>query len=97
VQGVGCREKETSFLPWAMRLEPFAASLYCLRSYKSLCALRKRRKKQPQRTQRPPSFFDKGKKYISFYGHGLLFAFRSSDVRDKKMNEEEAESAEIVP
>jgi hypothetical protein len=39
----------------------------------------------------------KDKKYKSFYGSGRLLAFRSSGDRDKGMNEEEAESAEIVP
>jgi hypothetical protein len=29
--------------------------------------------------------------------YGLLFVFRSSGDEDKRMNEEEAESAEIVP
>jgi hypothetical protein len=41
-------------------------------------------------------FLGKDKKYKSFYGYGLLFAFRSSGDEDKRMNEEEAESAEIV-
>jgi len=36
----------------------------------------------------------KDKKYKSFYGSGLLLAFRSSGDRDKRMNKEEAESAE---
>jgi len=31
------------------------------------------------------------------YGYGFLFAFRSSGIEDKGMNEEEAENAEIVP
>jgi len=39
----------------------------------------------------------KDKKYKSFYGSGRLLTFRSSGDRDKGMNEEEAESAEIVP
>jgi hypothetical protein len=39
-------------------------------------------------------FPGKGKKHKSFYGYGLLFAFRSYGDRDKRMNEEEAESAE---
>jgi hypothetical protein len=39
----------------------------------------------------------KDKKYKSFYGCGLLLAFRSSGDRDKRMNKEEAENAEIVP
>jgi len=42
-------------------------------------------------------FLGKDKKYKSFNGYGLLFAFRSSGDRDKRMNEEEAESAEIDP
>jgi len=37
------------------------------------------------------------KKHKSFYGYGLLFAFRFSGDRGKRMNGEEAESAEIVP
>jgi hypothetical protein len=32
-----------------------------------------------------------------FYEYGLLFAFRSSGIEDQRMNEEEAEIAEIVP
>jgi len=42
-------------------------------------------------------FLCEDKKYKSFSGYGLLFAFRSSGDRDKRLNEEEAESAEIVP
>jgi hypothetical protein len=42
-------------------------------------------------------FLCKNKKYKSFYVNGLLFAFRSSGDRDKRMNKEGAESAEIVP
>jgi len=38
----------------------------------------------------------KDKKYKPFYGSGLLLAFRSSGDRDKRMNKEEAENAEIV-
>jgi hypothetical protein len=41
-------------------------------------------------------FPGKGKKHKSFYGYGLLFAFRSSGDRDKRIKEEGAESAEIV-
>jgi len=41
-------------------------------------------------------FPGKGKKHKSFYGYELLFAFWSSGDRDKRVNEEEAESAEIV-
>jgi hypothetical protein len=42
-------------------------------------------------------FFVKDGKHKFFSGYGLLFAFRSSGDRDERMNEEEAESAEIVP
>jgi hypothetical protein len=42
-------------------------------------------------------FLCKDKKYKSFYGNGLLFAFRPRGDRDKRMDEEEAESAEIIP
>jgi len=42
-------------------------------------------------------FLGKDKKHKSFYGYGLLFAFRTSGNEDKRMNEEEAESAEIFP
>jgi hypothetical protein len=42
-------------------------------------------------------FLGKDKKHKSFYEYGLLFAFRSSGDEDKRMNEEEAESAEVVP
>jgi hypothetical protein len=38
-----------------------------------------------------------GNKHKSFYGYGILFAFRSSGDRDKWMSEEEAENAEIIP
>jgi hypothetical protein len=39
----------------------------------------------------------KTKKHKSFYGNGVLFAFGSCGNVDKRMNEEEVESAEIVP
>jgi hypothetical protein len=42
-------------------------------------------------------FLGKNKKHESVYGNELLFAFRSSGDRDKRMNEEGAESAESVP
>ena len=42
-------------------------------------------------------FLAKDKKYNSFYGYGLLFPFRFRGIEDQGMNEEEAESAEIVP
>ena len=42
-------------------------------------------------------FPGKDKKHNSFYQYGLLFALRSSEDEDKRRNEEEAESAEIVP
>jgi len=42
-------------------------------------------------------FLGKDKKHKSFYGYRLFFAFRSSADEDKRMNAEEAESAEIVP
>jgi hypothetical protein len=42
-------------------------------------------------------FLCKDKKYKSFFGYEPLFAFRSSGDRDKRMNEEKAESAESVP
>jgi hypothetical protein len=41
-------------------------------------------------------FLGKDQKHKSLYGYGLLFAFRSSGDKDKRMNEEEAKSAEIV-
>jgi hypothetical protein len=37
----------------------------------------------------------KDKKYKSFYGYGLLFAFRFSGDRDKRMSEEKAEAAKV--
>ena len=43
------------------------------------------------------AFLAKDKKYNSFYGYGLLFPFRFRGIEDQGMNEEEAESAEIVP
>jgi hypothetical protein len=39
----------------------------------------------------------KDPKHISFYGSRLLLAFPSSGIEDKRINEEEAESAEIAP
>jgi hypothetical protein len=42
-------------------------------------------------------FIGKDKRNKSFYGYGLLFAFPTSGDEDERMNEEEAESAEIVP
>jgi hypothetical protein len=41
-------------------------------------------------------FLWKDQKHKSFYGYGLLSAFRSSGDEDLRMNEEEAESAEII-
>ena len=38
----------------------------------------------------------KDKEHKSFPGYGHLFAFRCSGDEDKRMNEEEAESAEIA-
>jgi hypothetical protein len=43
------------------------------------------------------AFYRERQKHKSFYGNGLLFAFRSSGDEDQRMSEEEAESAEIVP
>jgi hypothetical protein len=42
-------------------------------------------------------FLAKDKKHKSFYGYGLLFVFQASEIEDKWMKEEEAESAESVP
>jgi len=42
-------------------------------------------------------FLGKDKKHKSYYGYVLLFAFRSPGDEDKRMNEEEAENAEIIP
>jgi len=42
-------------------------------------------------------FLGKDKTRKSFCGYGLLFAFRSSGIEDKRRNEEEAESAESAP
>jgi hypothetical protein len=39
----------------------------------------------------------KDQKHKSFYGSMLLLAFPSSGIEDKRINEEEAESAEIAP
>ena len=70
---------------------------YCLGNYKSLCALREGKKATAKYAETAELFLCKDKKYKSFYEYGLLFAFRSSAHRDKRMKEEEAESAEIVP
>jgi hypothetical protein len=40
-------------------------------------------------------FLGKNEKHKSFYGNGLPFAFRSSGDGGKRINKEEAESAEI--
>jgi len=42
-------------------------------------------------------FPGKDENYRSSYGYGLFTDFRSSGVEDKRMNEEEAESAESAP
>jgi len=42
-------------------------------------------------------FMGKDQKHKSFYGSMLLLAFQSSGIEDKRINEEEAESAEIAP
>ena len=42
-------------------------------------------------------FLGKDNKHKSFDKHGPFFAFQSSGIEDKRMNEEKAESAEIVP
>jgi hypothetical protein len=52
---------------------------------------------QAQRTLRPQSFLWVKKKCRSFSGCEVLFAFRSSGIEDQRMNEGEAEVAEIVP
>jgi hypothetical protein len=41
--------------------------------------------------------FERQKKHKSLYRNGLFFAFRSSGDQDNRMNEEKAESAEVVP
>jgi hypothetical protein len=40
-------------------------------------------------------FLGKDKKHKSFYGNKLFFPFRPYGIEDPRMNEEEAESAEI--
>jgi len=42
-------------------------------------------------------FLGKDKKHKSCYKHGPLFAFQFSGIEENRMNEEKAESAEIVP
>jgi hypothetical protein len=42
-------------------------------------------------------FLYEDKKHKSFYGYGILFTFRPSGDRGKRMNGEEAECAEVVP
>jgi hypothetical protein len=42
-------------------------------------------------------FMGKDPKQKSFYGSMLLLAFPSSGIEDQRINEEEAESAEIAP
>jgi hypothetical protein len=42
-------------------------------------------------------FLGKDPKHKSFYGSMLLLSFPSSGIEDKRINEEEAESAEIAP
>jgi len=41
-------------------------------------------------------FHCKDQNHKSFYDDGVLFVLRSSRAEDKRMNEEEAESAEII-
>jgi hypothetical protein len=64
---------------------------------KSLRPPRRKKKLTAEYAEIAEFFLGKDKKHISFYGHGLLFGFRASGDEDKKMNEEEAKSAEIVP
>ena len=41
-------------------------------------------------------FHCKDQNHKSFYNDGVLFVLRSSGAEDKRMNEEETESAEII-
>jgi hypothetical protein len=63
----------------------------------SLRPPRRKKKSTAESTEIAELFLGKEKKQKCFYGYRPLFAFRSSGDRDKRMNEEEAESAEIVP
>jgi hypothetical protein len=58
---------------------------------------RRKKKSTAESAEIAELFLGKDKKHKSFYGYGLLFAFRSSRDEDKRMKEEEAESTEIVP
>jgi hypothetical protein len=58
---------------------------------------KRRKKSTAEYAEIAELFLGKDKKNTSFYQYGLLFAFRPSGNEDKRRNEEEAESAEIVP
>ncbi|KPK90375.1 MAG: hypothetical protein AMJ94_09600 [Deltaproteobacteria bacterium SM23_61] len=62
----------------------FQRNFFCLENYKSLCALRGKRKNEPQSTQRSQSFFLAKTKNKAFYGYGRLFAFESFGDEDMK-------------
>ena len=61
---------------------------------KSLRPPGRKKKSTAESAEIAEPFLGIDKKHKSFYGYGLLFAFRSSGDRDKRVNEEEAESAE---
>jgi hypothetical protein len=63
----------------------------------SLRPPRRKKKSTAEYAEIAELFLGKDKKYKSFYGYGLLFAFPSSGDEDQRMNGEEAESAEIAP
>jgi hypothetical protein len=66
-------------------------------NYKSLCALRGWKKLTAEYAETAELLLGKNKKQKSFCGYGLLFVFRFSRIEDQRMNEEEAESAKVVP
>jgi len=56
-----------------------------------------KKKLTAERAEIAELFLGKDKKHKSFYVYGLLFLFRFSGDEDRRMKEEEAESAEIAP
>ena len=68
----------------------------CIGNHIILCGLRGCKKSTAEYAEAAEVFLGEDKKYKSFNGYRLRFAFRSSRIEEKKMNEEEAESAEIV-
>jgi hypothetical protein len=65
--------------------------------YAALCPPGMKKKSTAEYPEAAEVFMGKDPKHKSFYGSRLLLAFPSSGIEDKRINEEEAESAEIAP